>query len=116
MQIINSTRVGVSQGAVDLFSDFETGGEMWTGEGRRERRQWIAFAQPFATEPMVHVALTLWDIDSAHNVRADLAAEKISASGFEAVFRTWKDTRVARVRIGWLAIGAVSDEDAWDVL
>jgi len=31
------------------------------------------------------------------------------------VFRTWLDTRVARVRISWIAMGAMSDEDAWDV-
>lgn len=115
MQIIDSTRVGVAQGEVDLFSDFETGGEMWTGDGTREKRRWIAFDHPFAAAPAVHVSLTLWDMDSAHNLRADLAAEGVAATGFEAVFRTWKDTRVARVRIGWLAIGPVSDEDAWDV-
>lgn len=116
MQIINSTRVGVAQGAVDLFSDFETGGDMWTGDGPRERRQWIAFDQAFAALPMVHVSLTLWDMDSAHNVRADIAAERVGADGFDVVFRTWKDTRVARVRVSWLAIGPVRDDDAWDVM
>jgi hypothetical protein len=115
MQVINSSRIGVAQGSVDLFSDFEEGGEMWTGEGSRARRQWIAFDQKFAVPPMVHVSLTLWDMDSAHNVRADLAAENISETGFDAVFRTWKDTKVARVRISWIAVGAVTDEDDWDV-
>lgn len=116
MQIINSTRLGIAQGAVDLFSDFDTGGEMWVGEGARERRQWISFEQPFSAPPAVHVSLTLWDIDSTHNVRADLAAETVSVTGFDAVFRTWKDTRVARVRISWLALGPVSDDDFWDVV
>ncbi|MCR9109041.1 H-type lectin domain-containing protein [Marivita sp. XM-24bin2] len=116
MQIINSSRIGIAQGSVDLFSDFEEGGDMWTGEGARMRRQWIAFAKPYATTPMVHVSLTLWDMDSAHNVRADLTAENVSETGFETVFRTWLDTRVARVRISWLAIGAVHHEDDWDVL
>ena len=32
------------------------------------------------------------------------------------VFRTWGDTRVARMRIAWIAIGALSDEDDWDVV
>jgi len=78
MQVINSSRIGIAQGSVDLFSDFEEGAEMWTGEGSRARSQWIAFDQKFAVPPMVHVSLTLWDMDSAHNVRADLAAENIS--------------------------------------
>jgi hypothetical protein len=115
MQIVNNTRVGIDQGSVDLFSDFEEGGEMWTGEGSRMRRSWVGFGQPFAVPPMVHVSLTLWDMDSAHNVRADLTSENVSEAGFDAVFRTWLDTRVARVRISWIAIGAVSCEDDWDV-
>ncbi len=115
MQIINSSRVGIAQGSVDLFSDFEEGGDMWTGEGSRSRRQWIAFDRPFVAAPAVHVSLTLWDMDSAHNVRADLTAENVSASGFDAVFRTWLDTRVARVRISWLAVGAMTSEDDWEV-
>jgi hypothetical protein len=115
MQIVNSARVGIAQGSVDLFSDFEVGGDMWTGEGSRSRSRSVAFDQPFAAPPAVHVSLTLWDMDSAHNVRADLSAENISETGFDAVFRTWKDTRVARVRISWLAVGAVSGEDDWDV-
>jgi len=115
MQIIKSSRLGIAQGSVDLFSDYEEGGEMWTGEGTRARSQWIAFEQPFVVPPVVHVALSLWDMDSAHNVRADLVADKVGTDGFEAVFRTWLDTRVARVRISWIAMGAMSDEDAWDV-
>jgi hypothetical protein len=55
-------------------------------------------------------------MDSAHNVRADLAAENVSETGFDAVFRTWKDTKVARVRISWIAIGEISDDDDWDVI
>ena len=115
MQIINSSRVGIAQGSIDLFSDFEEGGEMWTGEGSRTRTQWIAFDQPFISPPVVHVSLTLWDMDSAHNVRADLAAENVSGLGFDAVFRTWLDTKVARVRVSWIAVGAVADDEAWDV-
>jgi hypothetical protein len=32
------------------------------------------------------------------------------------VFRTWADTRVARIRADWTAIGAVRDEEDWDVM
>lgn len=115
MQIISSARVGVAQGAVDLFSDFDSGGDMWTGSGPRERRQRVRFEQVFSSTPAVHVSLTLWDMDSAHNVRVDLSAEDVSTKGFDVVFRTWKDTRVARVRVAWMAIGEMSAEDDWDV-
>lgn len=115
MQIVNSARVGIAQGSVDLFSDFEEGGEMWTGEGSRVRSQTVIFDQSFTKVPAVHVSLSLWDMDSAHNVRADIAAENVTETGFDAVFRTWLDTRVARVRISWLAVGEVTGDDDWDV-
>ena len=116
MKKIRNNLVGIDQGSHVLFEDYDVGGEMWTGEGSRERRQRIHFDHPFAELPMVHVSLTLWDMDSAHNVRADLSAEDISKTGFDAVFRTWLDTRVARVRISWIAMGPVSNDDDWDVL
>jgi H-type lectin domain len=42
-------------------------------------------------------------------------AEHITPKGFHIVFRTWADTRVARVRADWLAIGALKSADEWDV-
>jgi hypothetical protein len=32
------------------------------------------------------------------------------------VFRTWADTRVARVRVSWMAIGAAHHADDWSDL
>ena len=64
---------------------------------------------------MVHVSLSMWDMDSATNARADVAAEKITANGFDVVFRTWGDTRVARARIRWMAIGELQHEDDWQL-
>ncbi|MCL3881373.1 H-type lectin domain-containing protein [Marivita sp. GX14005] len=115
MQIINTARVGVLQGSVDLFSDFEEGGEMWTGQGTRTRVERVNFETPFSAPPMVHVSLSLWDMDSAHNVRADIGARNVSAEAFDAVFCTWLDTRVARVRMSWIAIGPAVSDDDWDV-
>lgn len=112
---LSTSRVLVAQGVNDLFSDFEQGGEMWTGEGHRERRERIAFAQAFSAPPLVQVSMALWDMDSARNVRADVSAEAVTAEGFELVFRTWADTRVARVRLSWLAIGEACDDELWDV-
>lgn len=42
-------------------------------------------------------------------------AKQVMAAGFGIVFRTRGDTRVARIRAQWTAVGAVSDEDAWEV-
>ncbi len=57
--------------------------------------------------------MTMWDLDQKTNQRVDIAAESITTEGFEIVFRTWGDTRVARVRADWIAMGEVADEDDW---
>lgn len=107
--------IGVDQGSRILFSDFEHDGEMWTGEGPREARFPTKFSSPFKTLPVVHVAFSMWDTDGKTNQRADLKAEEVTLEGFEIVFRTWGDSRVARVRADWLAIGEVKGDDEWDV-
>ena len=112
--LVNQT-LGVEQGDDVLFSDFEDGGEMWTGAGSRARRKRLEFSAPFKTPPAVHVSLSMWDMDSATNARADVGAENIGETGFDVVFRTWGDTRVARARIRWMAIGAVHHEDDWQL-
>jgi hypothetical protein len=58
---------------------------------------------------------SLWDLDSTTIMRADITAESVTKSGFDMVFRTWGDTRVARMRIAWMAIGEMSELDDWGV-
>lgn len=116
MKRLSSGSVGIQQGSRVLFSDYADGGVMWTGEGERESRHVIAFKEHFSSPPSVMVSISMWDTDHAHNARADLTAEKITAKGFHLVFRTWADTRVARIRADWMAIGPVRDEDDWDVV
>lgn len=115
MKKLDSNAIGIEQGDEVLFEDFEDGGEMWTGTGHRERVSQVRFSESFKSPPAVHCSLTLWDVDSATNVRADVEAENVTEAGFDLVFRTWGDTKVARVRIGWMAIGAVANDDDWDV-
>ncbi|WP_103258637.1 H-type lectin domain-containing protein [Tabrizicola aquatica] len=107
--------VGVEQGSTILFNDFAHDGPMWTGAGPREVRQAQLFREPFLDIPAVTVGISMWDIDHRTNSRIDIAAENITAQGFDIVFRTWADTRVARIRADWMAIGATRDEDDWDV-
>jgi len=112
---IRTHRLGIAQGSVLLFSDFRHDGEMWTGEGKRELREAVAFSEAFLTPPVVKVALSMWDVDHTANQRMDIMAEKVTKTGFDLVFRTWGDTRVARVRAEWLALGEVAHEDDWDL-
>lgn len=116
MKRIRSYRTGIEQRSQILFSDYEHDGDMWAGEGEREFRTAVAFSVPFTDVPAVHIGLSMWDMDRDTNPRIDIAAENVSETGFEIVFRTWGDTRVARVRADWLALGEVADEDdAWEV-
>lgn len=115
MQRIGNHAVGVLRGAEVLFSDFQDGGEMWTGTGPRAFRQPVKFSEAFMAPPTIHIGLSMWDLDNQQNQRVDISADDIGQAGFTIVFRTWGDTRVARVRAEWLAIGPVGFEDDWDV-
>lgn len=115
MKFFATHPIGIDQGEVALFSDFENGGEMWTGSGARERRHAVLFEEPFRSVPAVQVSISLWDIDTSSAVRAEVVAEKVTCDGFDVVFRTWSDTRVARVRVAWTAIGDVPHDDDWEV-
>ncbi|MEM7295876.1 MAG: H-type lectin domain-containing protein [Pseudomonadota bacterium] len=105
----------MDQGEVLLFSHFENGGKMWSGEGQRTIRKDVKFSERFIAQPAVHVSLCMFDLDSKSNPRAEVLASRITNDSFDVVFRTWGDTRVARVRVAWLAIGPVAHQDDWDL-
>ncbi len=114
MRRIRTHRLGVDRGSQVLFSDFEHDGEMWTGEGPRVFRLAVRFDDGgFVEAPVVNIGMSMWDLDHRSNQRVDIAAENVTPLGFEIVFRTWGDTRVARVRADWIAMGEVADEDDW---
>jgi hypothetical protein len=94
MKRMSSHTVGVDQGSLELFSDFQDGGDMWTGTGPRKVSRAIKFSEAFAVQPLVHVSLTMWDIGSGSNACADIRAENVTETGFDLVFRTWSDTRL----------------------
>ena len=115
MHRINTHQLGIEHDSILLFSDFQDGGAMWTGKGPRELRRVIEFSERYATPPAVTVSLSMLDIDQASNHRVDISAEQVTETGFVIVFRTWGDTRVARVRANWQALGTLPYEDDWDV-
>jgi len=115
MKRLSHHLIGAEQGSVILFSDFEDNGPMWTGEGPREARHAVAFSEAFRAPPMVHVGISMWDTGGDTNQRADLRAEKVTEKGFELVFRTWGDSRVARIRADWMALGEIASGDDWQL-
>ena len=115
MKRISKNLVGVDQGSDVLFSDFEHDGDMWTGDGPRLHRKKVKFSETFHTPPVVQVSISMWDMDHNTNQRADITAEKVTEKGFNLVFRTWGDSRIARIRADWLAIGALKDDEEWEL-
>lgn len=116
MKRLRSHLIGIDQGDTLLFSDFQNNGEMWTGRGQRERRRRIKFSEAFRFPPTVQTSVSLWDMDAATVIRADVSAKSVTEDGFDLVFRTWGDSSIARVRIGWIAMGELSDDEDWDVV
>ena len=115
MKRLRNHLIGIDQGEVILFSDFQSDGEMWTGEGDRQTRSHVSFAERFRAPPLVTVSPTMWDISNGANARIDLQAKDVTRDGFVIMFQTWGDTRIARIRVGWQAIGEMRQADEWDL-
>lgn len=115
MRKLDSNAIGIDQGDVVLFSDFEHDGEMWTGDGPRNTRLAVKFTEKYIAEPQVYVSVSMLDISNSGNSRFDVQAENITNAGFDIVFRTWGDTQVARCRVAWHSIGAARAEEIWDL-
>ena len=115
MKRIASHLIGIDQRDLVLFSDYVDGGEMWTGKGARERVTPVTFSQAYRKPPAVHLSMSLLDLATGPSVRADISARNITETGFEIVFRTWEDSRVARIRAAWMAVGELRDDADWEL-
>ncbi len=115
MRKLRNNLIGIDQGSKVLFSDFETDGVMWTGSGERSIAVNIRFSEAFLDPPTVMVGLAMWDLGQGTNARGDLSTRRITPTDFEIVFKTWEDTRVARIRADWIAIGETRHRDDWDL-
>ena len=115
MKRIASHLMGVDQGELLLFSDYEHDGEMWTGKGERERVVAVTFSEAYRRPPVVHVAMSLLDIATGPSVRADVSTRDVTETGFSVVFRTWEDSMVARIRVAWIAMGELPDDEEWQL-
>jgi len=115
MKRLRNHLIGVDHGDVVMFSDFEHDGVMWSGDGPRQTRAHVEFSESFREPPVLQVHLSMWDMSSTANQRADVQAEDITPDGFAIMFRTWGDTKIARVRVAWQAIGEIRHVDDWDL-
>ncbi|WP_368184866.1 H-type lectin domain-containing protein [Aestuariibius sp. HNIBRBA575] len=115
MKRLRNHWIGIDQGEVVLFSDFQNDGEMWSGEGPRQMVSHVSFGESYRTPPTVQAHLSMWDISNGANGRMDVQTDDVTVDGFKIVFRTWGDTKVARVRVGWQAIGELRHADEWDL-
>ena len=115
MKKLQSQVIGVDSGEIVLFEHFNSDGPMWSGHGPREVVQPVIFDEPFTDLPAVTLGLVMWDIAEGSNSRIDLGTQTISTRGFEIRLRTWGDTRIARVRVSWQAIGPVRDDELWEI-
>lgn len=115
MKKLYSTVTGIDQGTVQLFSDFEVEGEMWAGSGDRQRVQHVDFSESFKSPPSVMVTLEMLDLHHGSNHRVVLKAENVTPQGFDIIFRTWDDTRIARAAANWMAVGEARGSGDWDL-
>lgn len=93
-------------GKGEVFNHVNTNDYMWSGEDDRVVRQTIHFDVPFSSLPMVSVGVTAIDASRAQNQRYHLRTENIIAFGFDLVFVTWDDTKIARASASWTATGS----------
>ncbi len=115
MKRFGSHLLGLDQGELQIFTHYNTGGPMWTERGAREARERVRFSAPFWKAPAVIIGIAM--LDSAHtaNLRVDVRAEHIDERGFDAILRTWGDTRIAQARLSWTALGEMKHEEDWQL-
>jgi hypothetical protein len=75
------------------------------GADRRLRVK-VGFASPFRSAPLVHLGLCGFDISEHDCARLTVEAQNVTREGFEIVLGTWFNTRLWRVEVNWLALGA----------
>jgi hypothetical protein len=86
--------------------------EGWTlddaphGSPERSFRSRVAFERAFTSTPLVHLGIAGFDVSNQDSARVASRVENVSPEGFDIVLGTWLHTRVWRVDVNWLAIGA----------
>ena len=89
----------------DQFTPDWTLAQVNTSEEQRTFVCNVLFDAPFSNVPIVHVGLSGFDMDQRHSARISVRADTITSSGFELNIKTWRDTRVYKLEVSWIALG-----------
>lgn len=105
--------VTVQSGYMPVFDHYDDKGPMWFGSGDREVVEYVRFDKPFTRSPYVALTITQMDTDTSRYLRYELFAKNIRPDGFDVSFKTWSDSRFARISVHWIAMGERTDPDLW---
>ncbi|WEF22923.1 hypothetical protein [Paracoccus sp. S3-43] len=115
MKPFNHHAIGLCQGASLLFSAFENHDPMWSGEGPRAIRQTGFFDEAFAAPPAVHARRSPRRRHVGHRPQRQPKGRYPGGQDHPVRLRhrfpDLGDTRVARIRAEWLALGALPHKD-----
>lgn len=91
----------------DFFANVaEPGWQLHEGEGQRTHVSAVRFARGFATAPRVVLGVSGLDTEKHTDTRFNVSARNVSRDGFDLCIRTWGDTKLLAIEVGWLAHGA----------
>jgi len=65
----------------------------------------VKFAESFNSVPLVHAAVSGFDIDHRDTARLSVSVANVTTDGFTLAVVTWRETRVYSVEVSWLVIG-----------
>lgn len=77
---------------------------MWTGNGPRNVQKFV-FLPPgmFNGTPQVMAALATIDSSAGANLRVDVKVDMVSNNYFRVTVETWSDTKLAIIKVAWMA-------------
>jgi hypothetical protein len=75
------------------------------GDTRRAFVTRVTFESPFRLAPVIHAAISGFDIENVDAARTRIRVIAVDETGFELELETWLGTRVWSVDVSWLAIG-----------
>jgi hypothetical protein len=76
------------------------------GSGDRTVSIDVKFDKPFAGKPQIVLGVTTVDAAKEGNLRYDVKADAVTASGFTLQLKTWSDTKIFTLGGTWLAVEA----------
>lgn len=65
----------------------------------------VQFETSFSNTPIIHIAISGFDIDQRDSSRVSATPEMITSTGFDIRINTWCETRVYKIEVSWLALG-----------